>query len=202
MSKRLLPRQLLAEALGCQPEDLTNNARMYDTPGWDSLGHAAVVSALESNYRLTIESPFAEDYISLPAIERLYQSLQNIDRSLPSPPLRSITVITRDRHWTLRRCLESIISEALLPQHLLVLDESIGEELAANERIMSYLQKRLENRCAISHIAMNDLIESLTVLLPPNACSWLTKPSSRDISVNRTLTLVFSLLVDPNSTDV
>ncbi len=49
--------QILADTLGCRPEDLGDAPSMDTIPAWDSVAHLNVVVSVEQQYgvRLTIE---------------------------------------------------------------------------------------------------------------------------------------------------
>jgi acyl carrier protein len=44
------PRLLLAQALGVEPETLTDEAAMSNVPNWDSFTHLTFMMALESHF--------------------------------------------------------------------------------------------------------------------------------------------------------
>lgn len=45
---------MVARALGCAPELLSMESAMYRHHGWDSFGHVAIISALETAYQTSI----------------------------------------------------------------------------------------------------------------------------------------------------
>lgn len=45
---------LVAEAISASPDELNLESAVGVTPGWDSLGHLAIITAIESKYNIQL----------------------------------------------------------------------------------------------------------------------------------------------------
>ena len=71
------PFNVVAKALGCSSESLSADSAMYRDHGWDSFGQVRVITALEEAYGIRIDDEAVETYVSMRAIQQLYeQALQ------------------------------------------------------------------------------------------------------------------------------
>ena len=71
----LAPIVLVSEALGCAAACLAENSRLGGHPNWDSVGHLAVMLALEAHYGIEISDETIRRYDSLAAIEERYRAM-------------------------------------------------------------------------------------------------------------------------------
>ncbi len=62
---------LVAAALECDVATLTADSRLGEHPQWDSFGHAAVITALESRYGIEINDETIRLYSSMAGIVTL-----------------------------------------------------------------------------------------------------------------------------------
>ena len=49
------PFKLIFEALECEEESLNESSGLNNHPAWDSMGHLAVIMALEKKYSINID---------------------------------------------------------------------------------------------------------------------------------------------------
>jgi len=70
------PFELVAKAIGCDPNSLTKDSKMYRDYGWDSLGHLKVIQSLEKEYGIVIEDTTIEKYKTMREILRLYENIK------------------------------------------------------------------------------------------------------------------------------
>ncbi|OAN49308.1 hypothetical protein A6A04_04120 [Paramagnetospirillum marisnigri] len=75
MSVPPAPRDLIATALECDPDSLSDESGLGSHPQWDSMGHMAVMLALEAHYGVAISDATIRAYASFPSIRELYASL-------------------------------------------------------------------------------------------------------------------------------
>ena len=59
---------VVAGALGCSPDSLTIESRMYQDHGWDSFGHVSVMTAIEEEYGIAIEDHLLTKLTTMKAI--------------------------------------------------------------------------------------------------------------------------------------
>jgi len=71
MTERPDPRNLIATALDCDPASLTEDSRLGHHPKWDSVGHLAVMLALEARYGIPLTDETIRRYESFAAIAEL-----------------------------------------------------------------------------------------------------------------------------------
>jgi len=69
------PRSLVAAALDCQPDSITADSGLGRHPAWDSVGHLAVMLALESHYGVALSDETIRRYDSFAAIAGRYGEL-------------------------------------------------------------------------------------------------------------------------------
>jgi acyl carrier protein len=69
------PKALVAEALECAPETLTETSALARHPKWDSFGHLNIMLRLEQHYGVEITDATIRRFESLTAIEALYAEL-------------------------------------------------------------------------------------------------------------------------------
>ena len=70
------PFAIVAQAIGCDKESLSNESRMYRDHGWDSFGHVSVVLALEKAYGISISDNEIEEYQTMVAILALHNRFE------------------------------------------------------------------------------------------------------------------------------
>ena len=61
-------KQVMALAFNTPVDQVSDDAAIMDTPGWDSLGHANLMLALEEAFDLTLPEDAYVDLQSLPEI--------------------------------------------------------------------------------------------------------------------------------------
>lgn len=73
MSELIHPFELVAKAIGCSPEILSESSEMYRDFGWDSFGHLNVILALESEYGIQVDDVSIESYKTMREILKCYE---------------------------------------------------------------------------------------------------------------------------------
>ena len=65
-------KEVIAQVLDLTVDELPNNAAMGNIPGWDSIGHLNILSAVAEH--CGVEVPFGEitELIDLPSIEKYF----------------------------------------------------------------------------------------------------------------------------------
>jgi citrate synthase len=69
-------REVVAAALGCEKESLTEKSGMYRDHGWDSFGHISVITAIESALGVRIDNDAALRLTTMTAINEFFEQLQ------------------------------------------------------------------------------------------------------------------------------
>ena len=69
------PFGIVAEVLRCSPASLSMDSAMYRDHGWDSFGHVRIIQALEKVYNIRIDNDTIEKYITMRAIQELYEQV-------------------------------------------------------------------------------------------------------------------------------
>jgi acyl carrier protein len=49
-------REVFAESLDISPEFEAGTVRLYETPGWDSMGHMSLMIAIEDEYGIELDA--------------------------------------------------------------------------------------------------------------------------------------------------
>lgn len=76
MSKNLKPpKEIVAKALEISVDQLDDNSAYGETPNWDSLNHVAIINELEISYEIQIPDSDIENYITMKAINELYEKV-------------------------------------------------------------------------------------------------------------------------------
>lgn len=76
MSKNLKsPKEIVAKALEISVDQLDDNSAYGETPNWDSLNHVAIINELEESYGIQIPDSEIENYITMKAINELYEKV-------------------------------------------------------------------------------------------------------------------------------
>ena len=75
MSEPVHPFQLVAKAIGCNPDSLSEDSAMYRDFGWDSFGHLNIILALEHEYGIKIDDTAVELYKTMREILKCYNNL-------------------------------------------------------------------------------------------------------------------------------
>ena len=66
------PYTLVADALGCPVDSLSRDSAYMRHPAWDSLGHLAILVALEEEFDLDVNDEAALRFVSMEAIIELF----------------------------------------------------------------------------------------------------------------------------------
>ena len=66
--------EIIASALNCDSSTLSDNSGLAKHYRWDSLGHIAIMVALENHYGLEISSDNVERFTSLKGIQSAIES--------------------------------------------------------------------------------------------------------------------------------
>lgn len=69
------PKEIIANALNCDINSISDEAGMSKHPSWDSLGQLSVVAELEISYGITISNDDILKYSDIKTITELYNSL-------------------------------------------------------------------------------------------------------------------------------
>ena len=69
------PFTMVAEALSCTTESLSENSRLDEHSSWDSFGHLNVMLALETYYGVAIDDETIREYESFAKIIELHQKI-------------------------------------------------------------------------------------------------------------------------------
>ena len=56
--------KIFAEALGIKESDLKKDIKYNEIPEWDSIGHMTLISALEENFKINIDTDDIVDFSS------------------------------------------------------------------------------------------------------------------------------------------
>lgn len=65
------PHEFVAAALGCDPQTLGADSAFGSHPDWDSLGHRALLAAIEEDLGIEIDTYSAERFSSMEKIAAL-----------------------------------------------------------------------------------------------------------------------------------
>jgi len=76
MSDLIHPFDLVAGAIGCDRDSLSEDSEMYRDHGWDSLGHVTVLVALEKSYGITIDDESVQRFRTMREILKCYNRLR------------------------------------------------------------------------------------------------------------------------------
>lgn len=77
MSQNLKPpKEIVAKALEISIDQLNDESTYGETPNWDSLNHVAIINELEINYAIQIPDSEIENYITMKAINELYERIK------------------------------------------------------------------------------------------------------------------------------
>lgn len=76
------PFELVANAIGCSPDSLSEDSAMYRDFGWDSFGHLSVILALEQEYGIEISDAAVESYKTMREILRCYELVRERRQSI------------------------------------------------------------------------------------------------------------------------
>jgi len=71
----IAPDALIAEALGCEPEEVSDGLGLGLHPKWDSLAHLRVMMLLEQNYGVEIDDDSIRHYLTREAIHARYMEV-------------------------------------------------------------------------------------------------------------------------------
>ena len=69
------PKEVIAKALNCEVNSISNEAGMGKHPSWDSLGQLSVIVELEESYGIKISNDDVLKYSNVKSITMLYKSL-------------------------------------------------------------------------------------------------------------------------------
>lgn len=69
------PKEVIAKALNCDINSISDEVGMSKHPSWDSLGQLSVVAELEESYGITINNDDILKYSDMKTITELYYSL-------------------------------------------------------------------------------------------------------------------------------
>ena len=66
------PFDVVAEALGCPKETLSEKSAMYRDHGWDSFGHVTIIAAIESELGISIDDDEVLNLMTMKAIREFF----------------------------------------------------------------------------------------------------------------------------------
>lgn len=69
------PYDLVASALECNKDTLSEDSCMVNHPKWESLSHVSIINALEIEYKISIPDEEVMKYDNMKAILALYYEL-------------------------------------------------------------------------------------------------------------------------------
>ena len=72
------PFDVVADALGCPRESLSNESAMYRDHGWDSFGHVSIITAIEEACGINVGNDEVMKYTTMDAIIELFQHLREM----------------------------------------------------------------------------------------------------------------------------
>ncbi len=75
------PKDLVAEALGCDKSTLGALSGLNVHPKWDSLAHVKIILSLEDNYGIEITDEAISKFTTLKAIEDFYLLHRNGEKN-------------------------------------------------------------------------------------------------------------------------
>lgn len=70
--KLTAPFDLVAKALECSKDSLTEESAMVNHPKWDSLSHVCIIDAMETEYGVQIKDEEVMLFDNMKSIIRLY----------------------------------------------------------------------------------------------------------------------------------
>ena len=73
------PFDVVAEALGCSKEKLSERSAMYRDHGWDSFGHVSVITAIENVLEVDIDNDKALMLTNMKAISEFFHRESGMD---------------------------------------------------------------------------------------------------------------------------
>ena len=73
------PFDVVAEALGCLKEELSEESTMRRHHGWDSSGHVAIITAIENVLGISIDDDEVLELTTMKAICALFNSQSRTD---------------------------------------------------------------------------------------------------------------------------
>lgn len=79
-TKQLDPFDVVAGALDCSRDSLSNDSAMYKDHGWDSFGHVGVITAIEDVCGINIGNDDLMKYTTMEAIIELFEHLREMGR--------------------------------------------------------------------------------------------------------------------------
>jgi acyl carrier protein len=82
MSDLVHPFELVANAISCSPDSLSEDSAMYRDFGWDSLGHLNVILALEREYGIEVDDAAVESYKTMREILKCYELIRQRQQSV------------------------------------------------------------------------------------------------------------------------
>ena len=72
-------REVFMEILEMPPESEPGDARLFETPGWDSMGHMSLMIALEDTFKIEFE---ADHIIQINSYEMAVTTLRELGCAL------------------------------------------------------------------------------------------------------------------------
>jgi acyl carrier protein len=75
MNNIKMPKEVIAKALNCEVNSISNDAGMSKHPSWDSLGQLSVIAELEDSYDIKISNDDVLKYSDVKTITELHNSL-------------------------------------------------------------------------------------------------------------------------------
>ena len=82
MSDLVHPFELVANAIGCSPDSLSDDSAMYRDFGWDSFGHLNVILTLEREYGIEVDDAAVESYSTMREILKCYELVRQRRQSI------------------------------------------------------------------------------------------------------------------------
>ena len=76
VSKLPDPFDVVADALGCSKDSLSNESAMYKDHGWDSFGHISIITAIEEACHIHVENDEVMKYTTMEAIIEVFEHLR------------------------------------------------------------------------------------------------------------------------------
>lgn len=73
------PFDVVAKALGCPKEELSEESAMLRHHGWDSFGHVAIITAIEDVLGISIDDDEVLKLTTMKAIYELFNSQSRTD---------------------------------------------------------------------------------------------------------------------------
>jgi len=74
-------KRILAEIVGCAPEEIPDDAQLTLLEGWDSLRHLELILALETEFDLDIQAEEIRELVSLERIDEYVRARPGMSES-------------------------------------------------------------------------------------------------------------------------